>query len=403
MVNRFLRTAPSRTLLATIAGFVAVIAGGTAIALAARGSGPVPKPKRLAVALHDVAGARIAGFSADINFTNGLIGASELQGTDPLLQGGDGHVWFSTRGQRFRLELYGDNGDPEIVLNHTRWWISDPTLQTVYEGTLPAAKGDKKTSRGENPPTVAGIQTEINKLAQHLNIGGAAPTDVGGRPTYTVSVSSKHSAGLIGKLQLAWDALRGLPLRFAVYARGDSKPVFQIAASNISYSAVDPNVFSLTPPAGYKVVNVSTPGKGASAASETEASKGKHQRVMGLKAVAKHLAFKLNAPAELAGMRRQSVTQMGRGALLAYGQGLAGIYVLEQPATATSAHQLQLSQGSGDQQSGIALPTFSVHGTTAQELDTALGTGVRFTSNGVTYTVLGSVKPATARTAARGL
>ena len=131
MVNRFLRTAPSRTLLATIAGFVAVIAGGTAIALAARGSGPVPKPKRLAVALHDVAGARSAGFSADINFTTGLIGASELQGTDPLLQGGDGHVWFSTRGQRFRLELYGDNGDPEIVVNHTRWWISDPTLQTV--------------------------------------------------------------------------------------------------------------------------------------------------------------------------------------------------------------------------------------------------------------------------------
>src|SRR5436305_9521072 len=111
MLNRFLRTTPTRTLLAAIVGFVVAIAGGAAIAIAAQGSGPVPKPKRLAVALRDAAGARITGFSADIKFTNGLIGASELQGSDPLLQGGDGHVWVSTRGQQFRLELYGDNGD----------------------------------------------------------------------------------------------------------------------------------------------------------------------------------------------------------------------------------------------------------------------------------------------------
>src|SRR5947209_10415108 len=87
MVNRFLRTAPTRTLLAAIAGFAAVIACGTAIAIAAQSGGPVPKPKRLAVAIHDVLGTRVSGISADISFTNGLIGASELQGSDPLLQG----------------------------------------------------------------------------------------------------------------------------------------------------------------------------------------------------------------------------------------------------------------------------------------------------------------------------
>jgi outer membrane lipoprotein-sorting protein len=397
MVNRFLRTAPTRTLLGAIAGFAAVVAGGTAIAIAAQGGGPVPKPKRLAVALHDVAGARIAGFSADIKFTDGLIGASELQGTDPLLQGGDGHVWFSTRGRQFRLELYGDNGDPEIVVNNGRWWVSDPTLQTVYEGTLPAAQGDK-TGRVENPPTLAQVQSDINKLARHLNLSGAVPTDVGGRPTYTVSVSPKQASGLIGQLQLAWDATHGIPLRFAVYARGDSKPVLELAASNISYSPVDPSVFNLTPPASYSVVDVATPSRGHS-----EPSHAKHHIAMGLEAVASHLTFTLNAPAGLAGMRRHSVAQLGRGALIAYGQGLGGIYVIEQPATASSARQLQLSHGSGEHQSGVVVPTFSVHGTTAQELDTALGTAVRFTSNGVTYTVIGSVRPSTARAAARGL
>jgi len=402
MVNRFLRTAPTRTLLAAIAGLVALIAGGTAIALAARGGGPTPKSgEGLAAAVnHALAAPQVAGISADVSFTNGLIGASELQGSDPLLQGGSGHVWVSNDG-RFRLELYGDNGDPELVVNRTSWWISDPTLQTVYEGTLPAGSADKSAGHRQALPTVAEIQAELNRLAQHLNLSRAAPTDVGGQATYTVSVSPKTAGGLVGQLQLAWDALHGVPLRFAVYARGDGKPVLELAASNVSYSRVDPSVFNLTPPAGYHVVSVATPS-GAGAA-HVAGQHGRRAEANGVQAVARRVSFRLSAPVKLAGMTRQSVSLMGHGAMLAYGQGLGGIYVLEDPATASSARQLQLSQGNGDHQNGIALPTFSVHGVTAQELDTALGTFVRFTSGGVTYTVLGSVKPHVARAAARGL
>jgi hypothetical protein len=119
--------------------------------------------------------------------------------------------------------------------------------------------------------------------------------------------------------------------------------------------------------------------------------------------VQRRLAFPLAAPATLAGMQRQSVSLMGKGALVTYGQGLGGIAVMEAPATASSSQQLQLSHGSGDHQSGITLPTFSVHGTTAQELDTALGTLVRYSSGGVTYTIIGSVTSGTARSAAQGL
>jgi outer membrane lipoprotein-sorting protein len=400
MLNRFLRTAPTRTLLGAIAAFAAIVAGGTAIALAAQGSGPVPKPKPLAMAVRDAVSApQVPGISADISFTNGLIDTSEIQGSDPLLQGGSGHLWVSQAGE-FRLELYGDNGDPELVVNKSSWWISDPTLQTVYEGTLPADSTQQSKSHGGKLPTVAQIQADINRLAQHLHLSGAAPTDVGGRPAYTVTVSPKQAGGLVGKLQLAWDAIRGVPLRFAVYAHGSSKPALEVAASNISYGAVDQSVFAITPPAGYHVVSVATPTR--SSAPEGR----KHRRraeVVGVNAVARKLSFKLAAPATLAGKQRQSVSLMGHGALITYGQGLGGIAVIEQPATASSARQLQLSQGNGDHQDGISLPTFSVDGTTAQELDTALGTFVRFSSGGVTYTVIGSVPSGTARAAARGL
>jgi hypothetical protein len=45
----------------------------------------------------------------------------------------------------------------------------------------------------------------------------------------------------------------------------------------------------------------------------------------------------------------------------------------------------------------------SINGVRADELETALGTAVRFHRHGVDYTVLGSVPPATAEAAARGL
>jgi negative regulator of sigma E activity len=47
--------------------------------------------------------------------------------------------------------------------------------------------------------------------------------------------------------------------------------------------------------------------------------------------------------------------------------------------------------------------TVSIGGVKGQELDTALGTVISFSRSGVDYTVLGSVPPATARAAARGL
>ena len=52
---------------------------------------------------------------------------------------------------------------------------------------------------------------------------------------------------------------------------------------------------------------------------------------------------------------------------------------------------------------GLSLPTVSINGATGQELDTALGTMVRFTRDGVAYTVIGSVPSAAADAAARGL
>lgn len=407
-MNKFLRTASTRRLLGAIAGLIVAIVAGTAIAIAAQGNGPVPQHKQLARAVRDaLAAPKVQGISADVSFTNRLINTSEIKGTDPLLSGGTGHLWLSNDGQ-VRLELYGDNGDPMVVITKTKWSVSDPTTSTVYQGTLPkgtTTAADKKSSKHESLPTVAQIQTELSKLMAHVNVSGAVPSDVAGQPTYTVTLSPKHDGGLLGSAELAWDAIHGVPLRAAVYARGDTTPVLELAATGVTYGPVASSIFSLSPPTGSKVVNVSTPsskeltGKGKKAHT-------KHARVTGVKAVAGHLPFALVAPSKLAGLPRQSTTLLEMSghpaALLTYGQSLGGIAVIEQASTGAGALSLNGSSA-GAGKHGINLPTVVIGSATGQELDTALGTLVRFTRGGVTYTVVGSVTPYAADTAARAL
>jgi hypothetical protein len=409
---RFLRTASTGRLLAIIAGAIVAIAAGTAIAVAATSGGPVPRAKPLASAVHDALTAKpVAGISADVTFTNALISADALPGetADPLLQGTrHGRVWLSNDG-RLRIELQGDNGDANLVVNKNSFWVSDPMQHTVYEGTLPAdhgAKSAKSMASQDHVPTVADIQAQISKLLKQVDIAGVGtsnPGDVAGRAAYSVSVSPKHSGGLLGQAQLAWDAANGVPLRFAIYARGNPAPVLALTATNISYGKIADSDLNITPPAGDKVVKVSTAGAGG-AQRQALAKAGrhaKHAQVSGVAAVSRHVPFTLLAPKAVVGLNRQDVTLLdwaGKpAALVTYGQGLGGIAVIEQSAPAGAA----AANGSGP--GGLNLPSVSINGATGTELGTPLGTILHFTRGGVAYTVLGSVTPYAAEAAARAL
>jgi outer membrane lipoprotein-sorting protein len=404
---RFLRTASTRRLLATLAGALAAVVAGTAIAVAASGAGPVPPPTSLAKAAHRaLAAGRLAGISARISFTNHLISSSDLQGSDPILTGASGRLWLSS-GHRLRLELQSDNGDAQIVVNGRSFWISEPSTHTVYGGTLPAGSAG---STGSAPatqtlPSVARIQSELNRLMQRVNVSGAQPGDVADHAAYTVSVSPKHDGGLLGSAALAWDAARGVPLRFAIYARGSSAPVLELTATDISYGPVKASTFAISPPSGAKVVKISIPTGHRGTASRGDRRAHHLRRPTGVAAVSKHVPFALDAPKSLAGLPRRGVTLLDLGgraaALVTYGQNLGGIAVIEAAAPTGAVAR---PQSTGDPHgSGLSLPTVSINGRTGQELDTALGTLVRFTRGGVAFTVLGSVPAVAAENAARGL
>ncbi len=410
---KFLRTISTRRLLAVILGLVSAIAAGAAIAVAAGGSGPVPPPKALPNAIHTALAAPApTGITARISFTNHLIDSNNIQGSDPILTGATGRLWLSSNHQ-LRLELQSDsgNGDAQVVVNKRSFWVYDPTAHTVYRGTFPKDANHAKDAKAHDQgvPSIAKIQTHLTELANHINLTGAIPGDVAGHSAYTIRVSPKHDGGLLGAGELAWDAIKGVPLRIAVYAQNDSSPVLELKATDISYGTVARSVFNVAPPSGAKVVQVDTAK--AHTNSSTRAMRlrnRRHHEVTGVKAVAQKLPFSLVAPKTLVGLPRRDVTLLDWGghpaALVSYGQNLGGVAVIEQPAASAGKGLGSGAASSGGREHhGLSLPAVSINGVTGQELDTALGTVVRFTRGGVTYTVLGSVPAAAADAAARAL
>lgn len=399
---RFLRTISTKRLIAVVMAAVVVAVTGATIALAAGVSVPGVKP--LANALHDaLSGPKVTGVTARVSFTNHLIDSSSMQGSNPLLSGADGRLWWSAD-NGLRLELQSESGDVQIVVNHQSFWVYDTASNTVYKGQLPPQNASQAKPSGQTqPPSLTQIENGLKQLTQNVDLSGAVPGVVGDQPAYTVRVSPKHDGGLVGAVEGAWDAVRGVPLQAAIYAKGDASPVIELRANHVTYRDVPASVFAVSPPADAKVVNVSVPAKNSQASDPAGASKP----VTGLDAVAKAVNFKLSAPDTLAGMPRNEVRLLDikgePGALITYGQGLGGIAVIEQPAGPKKPAPPTTGGGHDGSGPGLTLPTFSVNGVTGQVLNTALGTMTHFERDGIAYTVIGSVSQPVAEAAAQGL
>jgi len=392
-LSSFVRNAPTRKLVLTAFAVLGLLASVTAIAVAATSSSPKPPPKPLSSAVHDALSApRVQGVTARISFTNRLIESSSIQGASaPLLSGASGRLWASDDG-RIRLELQSERGDVEVLSDGKTLTIYDPTRNTLYKLALPPSVADPTPSSGI--PTIATIENTLSRLGADANISGATPSNVAGREAYTVQVSPKHDGGLLGSVQLAWDANNGTPLRVAVYAAGNAAPVLELKATEISFGPVDAGAFSVSPPANAEVVDLTAPLR------QSHEGHDPQTQVSGASSVQKELAFTLAAPATLDGLPQREVrlasVNSSKAALVMYGKGLGGIAVLEQQANRSGGQ----SAGKG---LGVSLPSVSIDGITGHELATALGTVLTFDRRGVSYTVIGSIPPAAAEAAARGL
>jgi outer membrane lipoprotein-sorting protein len=388
-----LRRISIRVLLLIVSAVAVAALAAVVVVKASGGSGPTPPPKPLAQAIQDALNApKLEGITARIRFTNHLIASGSLGGTSsPLLSGATGRLWATADG-RLRLELQSDAGDAQVLSDGKTLTVYDASSNTVYKVALPAETPDTGSKDSTHTtPTLAKIQEALTQLGSYADLSGATPDTVAGQPAYTLHLTPKHDGGLLGAVEVGWDAVHGVPLRAAIYAQGDSTPVLELTATDITYGPVAAADVNITPPAGAKVVDLSPPS------SESKAGDKKTPPVTGAAAVAAAVPFTLQAPDTLVGLPRKEVRLIDSGgspgAAVVYGQGLGAIVVLERKPDAKAG-----SPGGLDQ-----LPQVSINGATGHELPTALGTLIQFEKGGVSYTLVGSLPSAAAEAAARAL
>lgn len=412
-MSSLLRRLPLSRLLLLCATVVVVGVACTALASAlANDSKPAPKP--LADAVHDaLTAARPAGFSAHVKFENHMLEGANIAGQEgvggsgsPLLSGAEGRVWIADSGQ-IRLELQSEKGATQILYDGSTVTVYEASSNMLYQYTPPARSGTGAGTGGAKSggtgqaPSVAKIQEAITNLMGHANLSGAVPTNIAGQPAYSVRISPRKNGGLVGGAELAWDAGHGVPLRLAIYAKGDSTPVLALTATDVSYGAVPSSVFSLSLPPGVKTTKINPP------AHTEEGSHASRPRIdastTGLAAVQAKLPFSIQAPSTLAGMDRHEVRLIEvnghASALIGYGEGLGGIVVIESEGSQGGEGGPKAGEGS----SSITLPHVSIDGAKATEPPTALGTILSFSSGGVDHILAGSVTPSVLQAAARGL
>ena len=308
------------------------------------------------------------------------------QAGSALMSSATGRLWVNGSGGR--LELQSDAGDAQIVWSDTKLTVYDATSNTAYTVEIPKDTTAPTTDSGA-VPTVDEITKFLTDLGKHWTVSGADPTNTGGQESYTVKVSPSHDGGLLGSTELAFDALRGVPLKVAIYAQGASSPVLALEATKVTYGAVPDSDVQVSPPAGAKIVDLSSQTQSAGNGKDTSTPP-----VTGLAAVQNAAPFAAVVPDTLVGLPRQDVRLVaGKTVIAVYGQGLGAIVVVERAKDAGAAKASPLAQ----------LPQVTIDGATGHELATQLGTVLTWDRTGVSYVLAGSLPPAAAEAAARSL
>jgi outer membrane lipoprotein-sorting protein len=194
-----------------------------------------------------------------------LPGSADPDSVTALLAGSHTlKVWYADP-THIRLAVPVTMSETDLIRNGRQVWVWQSKSNTVTRVQLPARDG----RAGLHP---AGVPSQLpltpqQAASQALKAVGPSTrvsvqrnVTVAGQPAYQLVLSPKASGSLIGRVAIAIDATRNVPLRVQVYAKGAASPAFQVGYTSISFVKPAAANFSFTAPAGAKVKVVSPPG-----------------------------------------------------------------------------------------------------------------------------------------------
>jgi outer membrane lipoprotein-sorting protein len=193
-----------------------------------------------------------------------LPGTSNQNSITSLLAGSHTiKVWYADP-QHIRLAVPVQLSETDVIRDGRQVSVWQSDSNTVTRMQLPA-RSSAAEAHAKAMPSGAPL-TPQQAASQALKAVGPSTrvtvdrtVTVAGQPAYQLELTPKSSGSLIGRVSIAIDATRNVPLRVQVFARGAASPAIQVGYTSISFVKPAAANFNFTTPAGAKVKVVSPP------------------------------------------------------------------------------------------------------------------------------------------------
>jgi len=255
---------------------VGAVVAGTAVAAGAQAAPALPA-RSVAQLLADVQRATGPGpltgtiqETANLGIPSlpGLGDNSSLSGLSMLSGTHAATIWYADP-THVRIAEQVQLGETDLRLNGRHAWLWDSKAQTATRIVLPAVPSGRQAGAPDIKSPAAGMPPTPQQVARQI-LAAVGPTTavslqqnvtVAGQAAYQLVVAPKDSRSLIGRIRIAVDAGRYLPVRVQVFARGAKSPAFQIGFTALTFGrpAASNFTFTFTPPPGAKVKTMIVP------------------------------------------------------------------------------------------------------------------------------------------------
>jgi outer membrane lipoprotein-sorting protein len=132
--------------------------------------------------------------------------------------------------------------------------------QSTLSVTTSQAEAFSAAGSQEAAPTPQAVaRSVLAMLGPTTTVSVQSNVTIAGQAAYQLVLAPKNPGSLIGRVSIAVDAGRYLPLRVQVFARGAASPAYQIGFSSISFARPAASNFTFTPPPGAKVKTARLP------------------------------------------------------------------------------------------------------------------------------------------------
>jgi hypothetical protein len=172
-------------------------------------------------------------------------------------------------GESGRLQVLDRLGERNVYVDGAaqRIWYVDSETQTATKLNLPA-DSQKDTAEPEHtlPTPDEMLHESLTRLDKSTQMTVGTDSRVAGREVYELILKPRSADTLVGEVRFAIDGQNGVALAASITPRGASAPAFEIAFTQVDFTAPDPAVFAFTPGSGIAVTEKDiTPPSGGDA------------------------------------------------------------------------------------------------------------------------------------------